>query len=234
MFETSLELMRKNIQKTLREFLEYISNLFLHFIFAIINNKCMRDIYLQKKRTEQIISFLLVSFSFVFLLFISVTIAYFSSQKTASGSIALGELNFSIYENQTLSQNVVPGEIFNKQVTLVNSRNSAGTDFSGLCSIYFRFTVGVDEADGVIIPQFINGNDWTVLGNTYYYNHVLSPGQSVNLCDALQFSSGLGNEYQSQTFQIDFAVDAIQAENNAYIELWQNAPQSWKSLITQS
>lgn len=193
----------------------------------------MKDIYKEKMHIRQIFTLLMISIIFVLLLTAIITIAFFSQNKSANGNISLGELDFCLYETGSLDERIVPGDNVNKQIKLVNSRNNAGTDTNRLCSIFVKYEIDVDNSNQVVEPFFTNSSNWTVDGNILYYNGAVAPGQVINLCDSLIFSANASNEYQNQTLNITFNVSAIQAENRAYLELWPDAPQSWKSIINQ-
>lgn len=189
----------------------------------------MSDIYKEKLHYSQLLAILSVSTIFLFVIFLTVTISYFSQTKNSSGEIVLGELDFCLYETGTGGENIVPGAEIDKQIKLVNARNISGTNKNNLCSIFIKFSINSSE---IISPYFEQQNNWTVDGNDYYFNRSVSPGETINLCDKLIFSVNAGNEYQNQMLDITFNVSAIQAENNAYVELWPNAPQSWKNIVS--
>ena len=198
----------------------------------------MADIFKTKKREKTILTVLVTMFCITILMLIVATTAYFSHSGQASGQITLGELDFCIFENDQSFLNVVPSQSIQKVVIISNSRDSNGQNTSNLCPILFKFSVGcyVDDTydsslSQLIVPQFANNERYTFYSGEYYYNGVLSPGQNVNLCDTLNFLEDIGDQYQSSSVEIVFSIDAIQAENNAYTELWQDAPQNWVQVI---
>ena len=73
--------------------------------------------------------------------------------------------------------------------------------------------------------------NFTFANDKYYYNSVVSPGNAVDFCSAIQFSNSIGNQYQNCQIKLVFNIDAIQSQNEAYIELWPDAPNEWKNII---
>ncbi len=187
----------------------------------------MKDIYKTKRTNKDIFIVSMLMTVLIIILLAITTLAFFSENKDIRGQITLGELDFCVY-NTGGALNVVPGNDINKQISLVNARNTSGTDRGGLCSILVKFQI---DNNNLFSPIFNNDQNWTKLGNVYYYNNVLNPGQVVNLCDRVKFSENAGNEYQNQSIDILLQVNAIQAANEAYKELWKDAPNSWLEII---
>ena len=190
------------------------------------------------KNQNAVIFWLAVGFFAIILIIIAITAAYFSNQKTNTGQITLGELDFTIYSNQNSFQNVMPSQNIAKTVSIVNARNSAGTNYQNLVPIFFKFNFEAfvdnqkdDYLASLIAPSFISSQNYTQDGAEFYYNDILDPGQAVNICDGLQFSHIIDNAYQEKSISIVFNVNAIQSQNNAYIELWLDAPQDWIDIV---
>lgn len=208
----------------------------MHFIVLFLQN-----IYVYKKKIKNqnaVIFWLAVGFFAILLLILALTTAYFSNQKSSSGQITLGELDFTIYENQNTFENVMPSQNIAKTVSIVNARNSSGTNYQNLCPIFFKFYVVVyvdNEIDtnltNLIKPSFNSVQTYTQSGEEFYYNNVLYSGQAVNLCDGIKFSQLIDNKYQDKTINFEFCVSAIQSQNNAYLELWPEAPADWVQKI---
>ena len=194
---------------------------------------------IQQKSQKNMVLWLIFALILVFLLIvIIITTAYFSSHNTAGGNLRLGELDFSIYENRESFDDIVPSQTINKSLTIVNARNIQGTNVNNLCSILFRYSISVfingvesAEVNDKIKLEFNNNQNYIFSNGLYYYNSVLNPSNTVNLCDAMTFSSDIGNSLQNQSFSIVFNVEAIQAENEAYKELWLDAPNEWLEII---
>ena len=198
----------------------------------------MEDIFKSKKREKDILTILTIGLLVSVFALIALTNAYFSNTSSASGEITLGEIDFFIYEDNQSFENILPSQTIPKVVTIVNSRNRNGTNISSLCSILLRFSIGAyvfgefdSELSGMIDLQFNHHSQYQKHGDIYYYNSVLNPGSNINLCDGITFLEDIGNEYQNLNIEIEFLVEAIQAENDAYIEVWQDAPKSWVQTI---
>ena len=87
----------------------------------------------------------------------------------------------------------------------------------------------VESLDGLVS---INQNsNYTYSDGFYYYNGVLSPSEQINLCDSLTFSSLIDNQFQDKNISLIFNIEAIQAENEAYKEIWSDAPYEWMEII---
>lgn len=162
------------------------------------------------------------------------TLTYFSAQKNAQGTLTLGELDFCIDESGGDSLNLLPGQTIDKSINIINSRNLKGTDTNGLCSIYFRYSILVYVNNKIedMSTKLINNCPNYVLDNgKYYYTKALEPSQSTYLTKNLALSNLLGNEYQNCSIQIIYSIEAIQAQNQAYAELWTDAPGEWVNII---
>ena len=187
--------------------------------------------YKSKKYNSDRVVAVTLAVLLLFVIILTATLAYLSRDKSISGKITLGEIDFSVFGNQVQVQDIVPGDIFENSVSLVNARDTDGRDKNGLGSILVKYNLKNSNNDAVIIPVFAAANKWTRQGDTYYYNYSISPGEAIKLCDELQLSEHAGNEYQNKELNVIFNVDAIQAENEAYKELWYNAPDEWKQKI---
>lgn len=186
-----------------------------------------------EKNQKNVLIWLIFLLYFVILFIIISSIAYFSSQNISEGTIRLTELDFSIYESGDDISLVIPAQTIDKSVTLINSRNISGTDTQNLCPIYFKYWIDLyidDEyvdSSSLIEPIFSNQNTFTNDNGVYYCNLELFPQNSVNLCNSIHFSNMIGNEFQNKEITIVFNINAIQSGNNAYLELWPDAPNEW-------
>ena len=125
----------------------------------------------------------------------------------------------------------------NKTITIINSRNVQGTNTNNLGSLLFKYRIEVyvdDEIDdnlSQLIMPIVSNNLFTESNGEYFYNDVLNVSEYVDLCQSLNFSVQIDDTYQDESIYITFLIDAIQAENGAYLELWQDAPQDWVDII---
>ena len=197
------------------------------------------------KSQKNILIWLIFSLILVLLLIVTITTAYFSNSKNSSGTIQLGEIDFTIFENNVTFQNIVPAQTINKTVSISNSRDEAGRDVRNLGAILFRFTfsaitndLGEDVGSQNVnnfslenLASIVTNDDYTFCDGYYYFNGILMPSEQTYLCSGISFSSLIGNEFQDRGISLIFNVEAIQAENEAYIELWPEAPSNWVSII---
>ena len=200
----------------------------------------MANVYKNKSitnKTEKSLIFLFVAF-LILILSLIFSLAFFSSSKQSSGTITLGEVNFCVYDNVSLSGYVMPADIVPFEVGVINSRNVSGTDTNNLADILLRYKIkfvleNEEFFDKYDLLECITEDEdlYTFDGEYYYYNSVLVVGQNVNICDYVSFSENMLNSFQNKQFDIIFEIDAMQAQNDAYIEEWQDAPEVWKNLI---
>ena len=87
-----------------------------------------------QKSQKNMVIWLVFSLILTILLIVVITTAYFSSQKSGSGTITLGELDFTLFENETSFQNIVPSQTINKAITISNSRDQSGHNTQNLCN----------------------------------------------------------------------------------------------------
>ena len=190
-----------------------------------------------KNRDEKIlitvfVVFLILIFSLIF------SLAFFLNTKQSSGTITLGEVDFCVYDNVSFNGYVMPADTIPFEVKVINSRNISGTNTNGLADILMRYKIGFVLDDEEYFDQYNlidcitnSENLWTFDGEYYYYNSVLNVGQNINICDYISFSENMSNEFQEKQFIIVFEVDALQAQNDAYLEVWEDAPEIWKNII---
>ena len=201
----------------------------MYFILYSSQNITMRDIYKTKKRNKEIfiLSSLLVGLMLVLLLVCS--LAYFFRDKDTSGQITLGDIDFFVISSNQSINNIVPGQVIEKKVSIINAKNSSGTDLQGLGKIFLKFSL----TDNSVLVPLLN-NNWIKDRNFYYYCDYIEPGETVDLFDRFVFDAIATNNFQSKNLNFNIQLYAIQAENNAYIELWPDAPNEWKERILQN
>ena len=200
----------------------------------------MANIYRNKSiinKNEKILIIVFVIFLFLIVSLI-LSLAFFSSSSRSSGTIRLGEVDFCVYDNFAYAQNAMPADIIPCEVKVINSRNILGTNTSNLVDFLLRFkmkliidneTFDLDENLAQII--LTNKNLWVFDGEYYYYNSTLNVGQSVNICDYVSLSEDMPNSLQDKQIDFAFEIDALQAQNYAYLEAWEDAPEEWKNII---
>ena len=66
-----------------------------------------------------------------------------------------------------------------------------------------------------------HSNDWRPEGGYYYYEGILEPEETVELCLKIELDGpGAGNEFMGKTFTLTGVMDAVQASNGAPQEVW--------------
>lgn len=183
------------------------------------------------------ILFVVAFFIFV-LIIVSVTTAYFSSNNTAQGTIQLGELDFSLTSTSAQSDIVMPNSYVGQSTSIINSRDQNGNNYSNLCSILYNFSVYAtidDQIDDELTDylwyqiddqKYIQADD-----GAFYYVGFLNAGESETLFNDVFLDAQIGNEYQGKSLKFYVNINAIQAENDAYKELWNDAPEEWIDAI---
>ena len=117
--------------------------------------------------------------------------------------------------------NVNPGDCFNKQFEIINT----GTKF-----ILLRLQLnGEWSIETDVDPAILPGVDTEVTGWIYhngywYYDGKIAPGGQVDFDDAsfeICFDGPtMGNDFQEAVYTLTISFEAIQASNNASLEVW--------------
>ena len=159
------------------------------------------------------------------------TLALFTREARATNVITTGTVDITLTEtgsgtpilddngNQTglAFTNIMPGTAVTKTPNIENT---------GTADAYVRAIVAVTikAADGVtelrsrapVVTFNIDGGKWVTKAGEqyYYYNKVLTPGESVDLFNQVTFDPAMGNEYQGCTVTVSIQAQAVQAKNN--------------------
>lgn len=159
-----------------------------------------------------IIAILMLSYS---------TIAYFTTEDTATNVITTGNIDIELQETTSDGSeftdvvNVVPGQQISKIVKVANK---------GANDAYVRINLEqfIELANGTMVTEVgnlifldINTTNWTEKDGFYYYNEPLLPGQTTEaLFEVVTFNPGMGNEYQKSEATIKVYAQATQVKNN--------------------
>ena len=136
--------------------------------------------------------------------------------------------------------NVNPGDCFEKCFTINNNGTKAielrMTDFAGVWSFDDSTTtlpLLYDDGPLYIAPH--HDTDWKMrqVGDSfefYYTAGPIDPGESVELCIIVAFDGPkMDYRYQGITLTLDGTFSAVQASNDAPVEVWNDADwASWK------
>ena len=171
------------------------------------------------KKKNIIIGFLITTICIYLLIF--VTNAFFSNNISSSGDITLKELNFSLFGNVENNTSIMPGDTLNLDCYLINSRDLGGKDYENLANIYIKFNIIVESNNKEVLVDVIEDNDnFISINNEIYYTQKVVPGQVIKFIKAIEFSTNLDNSFSGQNVEFVVTVDAIQATNDAIMELW--------------
>lgn len=148
---------------------------------------------------------------------IGATLAYFTDEADAKNTITMGHVDIDIDEpnfpEDKKIENVVPGDVITKDPTITVADDSK--------SAYIRAKVVLDDelsdAQKSALLQNINIDTTKWYLNTddgyYYYNAIVSAGDSVKLFDTVVIPETWGNEVADMSFTIDVFAEAIQSDN---------------------
>ena len=171
--------------------------------------------------------------------FLIVSFAFFSQNNTALGTIKLGELDFSLGDVGQQNIKVLPNISIDKTVYVGNFRNNDSRDYKNLTTFFFRFKyiALIDDKNDEKLTQniLLNASEEYIFDNEYYYYcKKVGAGERVELCDNISFKSLIDNEYQQKQIKLQIYVDAVQSQNEAYKEVWQEYPPEWEAKISNA
>lgn len=156
------------------------------------------------------------------------TIAYFTSEKTATNVITSGSIQIALHETAVTEDgqiiqfeasqerfDVMPGQEVSKIVQVENT---------GANDAYVRVMIdkSIQLADGVsgtvdtsLITMDFDEQHWTARDGYYYYNEPLAPGEKTEpLFKNVIFNAKMSNMYQKSTAIIKVNAQATQVKNN--------------------
>lgn len=203
-------------------------------------NTIMANIYKRKsyKRNNDKTIIVLLTTVLIIVIFLIGSLAFYSTSNDIRGTITLREIDFCMNNNVNQNQTIMPASTIPCNVYVINSRNVSGTNTRNLADFLLRFSIKYElnnevyeNNENLISAETDITSNWTEYDGYYYYNHIVEVGQNISICDTLSFSSAISNEFQNCDLGIVFEVDVVQAQNDAYVELWDDAPDIWKSII---
>ena len=157
-----------------------------------------------------------------------VTLAFFGTTKTAGGTITLGDpVDINITQGGTtvttllFSGNAMPGTVYSQPIAVSMPANTSDAVIRG------KLTITNSDEAATNVTAATNAN-WTLgTDDYYYYNGVLSAGQSQEFVTSLTVPKTLTNTDANKTFAISVQIEAIQFANGAASEVWVTAPSTW-------
>lgn len=153
------------------------------------------------------------------------TIAYFSTQDTATNVVTMGNLDIKLTETAISEDGtevpfedvvgVMPGASVSK---IARIENIGGQPAYVRVQIQKEITLAggvLGEVDLGLVNLDINARDWTEKDGYYYYNKPLLPSETTEpIFENVIFSRDMGNMYQSSQAKITVNVGATQVANN--------------------
>ena len=163
------------------------------------------------------------------------TLAMFTREARATNVITTGTVDITLTEtgsgtpiedpdgNQTglAFTNIMPGTAVTKTPNIENT-GTADAYVRAIVAVTIKAADGVTELSTVlrsgapVVTFNIDGGKWVTKSGEqyYYYNKVLTPGESVDLFNQVTFDPAMGNEYQGCTVTVSIQAQAVQAKNN--------------------
>ena len=159
---------------------------------------------------------------------IGVTLAFFTSTATVTGTITLGDpVTISITQggasatSLTFPGDALPGTVYDQAIGI-----SAPADIT---EALVRAKLTITNADGATTNVEADTTDSWVEGTDdyYYYNGSITSNASVEFITSITVPTSLTNEDANKTFTINVVVETIQQANNAANTVWTTAPAEW-------
>lgn len=151
------------------------------------------------------------------------TLAFFTDYDTAYNVISTGMIDIAVHETTIDDQgkevpfpeecisNIIPGMKVVKKVWVEN----LGTE-----SVYVRINVERKLTPSELDPKYIhleglNNEDWTLVGDYYYYNSPVEPDDVTTLLfDSVSFDKYMPNPYRNSIVEVIVKAEAVQSKNN--------------------
>ena len=157
-----------------------------------------------------------------------VTAAFFSSTASATGDITLGDpVNINITQGGTtvstftFSGTAMPGSVYSQPIAVAMPANTSDAVIRG------RLTITNTESASTNVTAVTNANWVAGEDNYYYYNGVLSAGDTQEFVSSITVPKSLTNADANKTFTVAVQIEAIQFANGAASEVWTTAPTTW-------
>lgn len=158
------------------------------------------------------------------------TLAYFSVADVARNVITAGTVDFSIVEQQMMTDgglvpypnepiDIMPGTSVSKIVSVRSESEPAWVRMTYTVTVFNaageEMDIPREELEKVIIIE-PDGSGWTKNGSWWYYEKAIKSGEETTpLFDSVSFSGpNMGNEYQNCKVYVDVIVQAVQQAHN--------------------
>lgn len=156
------------------------------------------------------------------------TMAYFTSEDTATNVVTAGNVKISLNEKalsedgQTLVPfkngqiDILPGSEVSKIVSVRNTGNQSAFIRIKLTENIILSENNIGEPDISLLTCDINLKDWTEKDGWYYYNTPLPAGKETSpIITKVKFADCMSNLYQNSKAEIKIDAEATQTANNA-------------------
>ena len=115
----------------------------------------------------------------------------------------------------------MPGTVYDQPIAVAMPANTSDAVIRG------KLTITNSDSAAVNVSATTNAN-WTLgTDDYYYYNGIMSAGDSQEFVSALTVPKTLTNTDANKTYAISVQIEAIQFANGAASEVWTTAPSAW-------
>ena len=157
-----------------------------------------------------------------------ITAAFFTNNQTANGTVTLGNpVNIAItqggtsVEALTFSGTAMPGTVYDQVIGISVPASSSD------CVVRGKLTI-TNTGSATVNVQASTDSNWTLgTDDYYYYNGVLSAGDTAAFVNSITVPKTLVNADANKTFALSIQIEAIQFANGAASEVWTTAPSAW-------
>ena len=189
----------------------------------------------KKTNTKDLAIFVCILLMAIVFDLIIYSFAFYYNTSTSTGTITLGEVDFSVVEDNKQEILAFPNISISKIVSVGNYKNNDKTNYKNLVDIFFKYQMQI-YVDGQFDEDLtkmvtLNSDNFYRDENTYYFCDVLEAGKQVDLFQSISFSDKIGNDYQDKQIQLKLNIDAIQSKFDAYKEAWKDYPAQWEEII---
>jgi len=183
---------------------------------------------IKKKNNEFTLLITIIALAIFIIEILTISFAFFETNTKATGQITLGELDYDIVVNSSLQDKIImPADNVDLNISIINSVDKK----SNLIPFYFRFQIlnGENKFDKDFV--ILENDDDFIYDNFYfYYKYKLKFKEEAKLIKQIQIPSYF-TELDAQNFDLQLEVDAVQSENEAYKDVFYDAPSEWLRFI---
>lgn len=163
----------------------------------------------------------------VSLLVVGGTLAWFTDEKSVTNVFKAGSVSIEINEEFTDVTDWVPGDTENKDVKFTSTGISDTFLRVSLTPVWYD-SENAEQGNGYAIDNVTLNfaenyeQDWVFHNGWYYYNKILKTNDGTSwLLDSVTIAGeGTSNDYQGKVLKVIVKAEAVQAENDAYMDAW--------------